>query len=46
MRRMTLDAVMLLDIVATLGGAATVTLGGAAVSTLRDAVSGRVVVSS
>jgi hypothetical protein len=37
MRHMTLGAVMLVDIVATLGGAATITLGGAAVSTLRDA---------
>ncbi len=45
MRCMTLGAMMLVDVVATLGGAATITLGGAAVSTLGDAVSGGVVVS-
>ncbi len=45
MRCMMLGAVMLVDVVATLGGVATVTLGGAAVSTLGDAVSGGVVVS-
>jgi hypothetical protein len=44
-RCMTLGAVMLVDVVATLEGAVTVTLGGAAVSTLGDAVSGGVVVS-
>jgi hypothetical protein len=45
MRCMTLGAVMLVDIVTTLGGVVTITLGGAAVSTLGDAVSGGVVVS-
>ena len=38
MHRMTLGAVMLVDVTATLVGAATITLGGAAVSTLGDAV--------
>ena len=45
MRCTTFGAVMLVDVVATLGGAATITLGGAAVSTLGDAVLGGVVVS-
>jgi hypothetical protein len=45
MHCMTLGAVILVDLMATLGGAATITLGGAAVSTLRDTVSGGVVVS-
>jgi hypothetical protein len=45
MRCTRLGAVMLVDVIATLGGAATITLGGVAVSTLGDAVSGGVVVS-
>ncbi len=38
MRCIVAGAVVLVDDVATLGGAATITLGGAAVSTLGDAV--------
>jgi hypothetical protein len=45
MGHMTLGAVILVDVMATLGGVVTITLKGAAVSTLGDAVLGGVIVS-